>query len=547
MPPRRTITPLPLEELCLTEVMNYLERELIFCGQVRRYQQNSLLLRRRGIDADSLVAELRGHLDGLPPLLSEMVRQKITNKLLKNTKAMANQPGLLVGLLDIVLNKEVKTLELGDSRLRSDFEIWPLILKKCTGLERFVLGSNMFGSKGVLAIQPFLTTLTSNCPMLTELILKDAVRGSLTLATIGKSCNRLRTLDITGSQINCSDLIHLCVQSPPSFTSDLPLDNTSEDDLNPLCQTLEVLFLGNTHVRAKGAAFVLRVIPNLTSLGNFVFTAAGLRRLYGLKTRPWPGHKLKHAFYRGPSNVKLKVLANCCPALESLFVGSDAPRRVHFHNFSAFKMLRRLTLENIHCEDIMAGLKHTPNLVHLQISSVGVDFGIVGQCCPLLEKLTVSKEPSRTVTLPPNRGPLYTELQELKMTCTISLECGAMFLTNATKLRNIEITRIRDLTDDILASWLRKNPLQQLETLIFRYIELTRESVDMLLACCPRLCRLGELGSWDIRSWECRRLKDLVVQENYALHLVFYTRTAVNISDIITENWTSDEDIEEQL
>jgi hypothetical protein len=57
---------------------------------------------------------------------------------------------------------------------------------------------------------------------------------------------------------------------------------------------LEVLLLGNTHVRAKGAAFVLRAIPNLTSLGNFVFTAAGLKRLYGLKNRPWPGHKLKH-------------------------------------------------------------------------------------------------------------------------------------------------------------------------------------------------------------------------------------------------------------
>jgi hypothetical protein len=57
-------------------------------------------------------------------------------RLLKNAKSMANKPGLLVGMLNIVLNKEVKTLELGDTRLRSDFEIWPLVLKKCTGLER---------------------------------------------------------------------------------------------------------------------------------------------------------------------------------------------------------------------------------------------------------------------------------------------------------------------------------------------------------------------------------------------------------------------------
>jgi hypothetical protein len=55
-----------------------------------------------------------------------------------------------------------------------------------------------------------------------------------------------------------------------------------------------MLLLGNTRVRARGAAFILRVIPNLTSLGNFVFTAAALKRLYGPKSRPWPGHKLKH-------------------------------------------------------------------------------------------------------------------------------------------------------------------------------------------------------------------------------------------------------------
>jgi hypothetical protein len=49
---------------------------------------------------------------------------------------LVGHPGLLVGMLDIVLNTEVKTLEMGDFRLRDDFEIWPLVLKKCTGLER---------------------------------------------------------------------------------------------------------------------------------------------------------------------------------------------------------------------------------------------------------------------------------------------------------------------------------------------------------------------------------------------------------------------------
>lgn len=74
---------------------------------------------------------------------------------------------------------------------------------------------------------------------------------------------------------------------------------------------------------------------------------------------------------------------------------------------------------------------------------------------------------------------------------------------------------------------------------------LTKESVGMLLACCPRLTRLGEIGTWDIRSWECRRLKDIVVRENYDLRLVVYAR-AVNINDILAQHWTSDEDADEQ-
>jgi hypothetical protein len=79
----------------------------------------------------------------------------------------------------------------------------------------------MFGSKRVLAVQPYLTALSSNCPLLTELILKDAVRGSLVLATIGKSCHHLLTLDITGSPVTCSDLLHLCVNAPPNVISDM--------------------------------------------------------------------------------------------------------------------------------------------------------------------------------------------------------------------------------------------------------------------------------------------------------------------------------------
>jgi hypothetical protein len=49
---------------------------------------------------------------------------------------MAIEKGLLVGMLDIVLNKEVKTLEFGYSQFCCYSEIMPVVLKKCTGLQR---------------------------------------------------------------------------------------------------------------------------------------------------------------------------------------------------------------------------------------------------------------------------------------------------------------------------------------------------------------------------------------------------------------------------
>lgn len=57
-------------------------------------------------------------------------------RLLRSSKPMAIDKGLLVGMLDIVLNIEVKTLEFGDSQFRCNSQIWPLVLKKCTGLQR---------------------------------------------------------------------------------------------------------------------------------------------------------------------------------------------------------------------------------------------------------------------------------------------------------------------------------------------------------------------------------------------------------------------------
>lgn len=62
---------------------------------------------------------------------------------------------------------------------------------------------------------------------------------------------------------------------------------------NPLCKSMQRLLLGNTLVKVKGAALVLKLLPNIVSLGNFVFTAAGLKRIYGSKLRLKHGRAMR--------------------------------------------------------------------------------------------------------------------------------------------------------------------------------------------------------------------------------------------------------------
>ncbi|XP_049951716.1 uncharacterized protein LOC126458604 isoform X1 [Schistocerca serialis cubense] len=532
MPPQRKLTPPALEELCMSLILSHLEQEINLVQHIRTYQTTSLILRRRGIEAEALQAELAAQFDSLPPLMGEIVRQSITNRLFKNA-SITGEPRILVGMLDVILNKDVRNLNLSDPKIRLSRKLWPIILKKCTGLERFELGANMLTTKKLPSFQSFVSSLAKSCPYLTELILKEAVIGSGALSTIGYRCQNLRVLDISGSKVTCIDMLHLCLPlSHYTQPLDSLLEKTEFANKHALCKTMEILCLGNTQVKVKGAAFVLRVLPYLTSLGNFVFTAAGLKRIYGIKTRPKVGSFLKQVFYRGPSNVKLKVIANCCPNLENLFLGSEFERRVEYQVWNAFEKVRTLTLENIIAEDITAGMKHFSQLVELQLASGGVDLGLVAQCCPLLEKLTVTAEPLRACTI--RVSPIFPKLKDIKVTCPVSLECGSVLLRSQ-NVTHIDIVRIRDLTDSIFSLWLRRNPMTYLKTLLLGYVELTRKSAELLLDTCPQLTRLGYLGSWDIRSWECRRLKERVVQENYDVHLLLYSRSG--ISGIFLADW----------
>lgn len=151
-------------------------------------------------------------------------------------------------------------------------------------------------------------------------------------------------------------------------------------------------------------------------------------------------------------------------------------------------------------------------LLTFQLQVPSVDVGIVVEACPLLQKLVLTLEPTKTVTLSHDKDQsILTHLEELQvcflsyhiidftqgetnlenscvtfqLECQISLDAAALLLTRATRLRVVKLVRVKKLTDQVLASWLRINPFEYLETvsspLVFRNKILRNISISSFI------------------------------------------------------------------
>ncbi len=126
---------------------------------------------------------------------------------------------------------------------------------------------------------------------------------------------------------------------------------------------------------------MLECCPNLFSLGYLVFAAAGLKQVYGYEEVH--DTKFTEIFYRGPSDQKLQTIANCCPKLRTMFLGSNSVRRLNSTVFQHWTKLEYLTLENIIVDDVASCLELVGNqLKGLKIQCSGFDMMDVAVNCP---------------------------------------------------------------------------------------------------------------------------------------------------------------------
>ncbi|KAK3910506.1 F-box/LRR-repeat protein 15 [Frankliniella fusca] len=570
MPPEKSFNPSSLEALCLSAVIRCLETDLILCEVARSLQSNSLLLRKRDLSTEKMAEELCDYLAILPGTLSEMVRQKITNKVLAKYAKMSQQQQtsplglplhtMTVRLLEIVLDDEVQTFDLSDFQpaLRTaQFkpqqgvpEVWELLLDRCHGLRKFSLPPLLCSTLGI-NMSGFLKSLAQQCNKLTEIVLKDSVHDSRVLAAIAKHCPSVRVLDISGSNVSCMDILFLIFPVSAKISHEMKAAQLAKlkmlamqpspfpsNAFNGLCSSMRDLILTNTKVRALGAYFALKFMPNITTLGDFVFATAVLKKL---SQESKCNFALKQIFYRGPTCEKIKLIGASCPDLEILHLGSDDAKRLNFKQLSKLPKLRKLTLELAFPVDIGPELSHLSQLRELQLQVPNVDIGLIVESCPLLQKLVLTQEPLRTVTLSHDKEkPILLSLEELQLECQISLNAAELLLTHAPLLKVVKLIKIRKLTDKVLEKWLKINPLEHLETWLLCYSHLTVRSVSRLLGHCPKLSTLGRLSGWDVRSWESRRLQR--TWQEYQINLVHFSHKQNDVSQIMDATVSSDDE-----
>jgi hypothetical protein len=303
-------------------------------------------------------------------------------------------------------------------------------------------------------------------------------------------------------------------------------DQSFQWETFPICRSLQKLRLENTKVKGDGASVVLETCPNLYSLGYLVFAAAGLKQVFGYEE---PNETMfLEIFYRGPSDQKLQTIANCCPRLRTMFLGSNNVRKMNVDVFRKWTNLQYLTLENIVVEDVSKCLSQIgKQLRGLKIQCSGFDVTDIVRFCPNLSSLIIQKEvPLSNVAVSrtslANGEEVLSRLEHVEISCSsFPKNCFNFIMKNALALKSMKVLQVPGLKTEDIGSW--QGALQHLETLIiFRGPELNRESVDLMLDQLPRLKVLGDLSSFDIRHRQSdfKRIYSRIKDEEWDLRII---------------------------
>jgi len=485
--------------------------------------------------------------------------------------------------LMLILNDDVKVLDFSKNKDLVESEegteicrvLWKVVGERCKSLEKLILTKD-------LTYSSTLNSVIVNGSKLTHLTLKRNVPNNIFLNLIGQNCPKLQELDVAGSEIiNDFGIVCLLFADPeqiflkcwnrdktvgsqvrrnlrvfpqPYFDRQIPdqqepyprnskstsgnclyLKKTFHEALRsgeggdwerlPIATSIKKFRLENTKVKGDGASVVLESCPNIYSLGYLVFAAAGLKQVFGYEEEA--ATNMTEIFYRGPSDQKLLTIANCCPNLKTLFLGSNNPRTLHHRIFKNWRSLSYLTLENIVVESVISCLEVVgPQIKGLKLQCTDLNLPDIAALCPQLQSLIIQKEsPNQVIKITRGGSDMFSKLQHLEVaSSTFSKSCMEFVLTQAVRIVSIKVLCVPKLTRQDLEDWFSNNPLNNLKSLIIlRGPNMTLDSSLNVMKELPAITEIGisDLNLVDVaKSIEFKKLQLEIKKRDWDVNLV---------------------------
>ncbi|XP_041982201.1 uncharacterized protein LOC121735431 [Aricia agestis] len=291
---------------------------------------------------------------------------------------------------------------------------------------------------------------------------------------------------------------------------------------NPqLAQSLSVVNIGmygEENIDHTDVALLIRKLPNLTNLGSYSFVGKALYSVYNNDCPPNFKTKLQYVHDIGTNMRTMKAIVALCPMMETIYL--EEPDQGVLQLVKDLGTINKIKLNKFQCHELHQLLdKIGYKIVTLMLSGSQGSFNFtrIAETCQNLESLEFYQIQTATheEEIP------FNKLEHIEIIQgNLSASCLRYLMTGSPKLKKIIIGDEVKLDDQDMARMLRRYRFENLEGIWFPNApRLSRDTVELLMDCCPKLQSLGQLSGWRFTPDDMMLMRAIIASTNTDLVL----------------------------
>ncbi|KAF9418877.1 hypothetical protein HW555_004397 [Spodoptera exigua] len=402
------------------------------------------------------------------------------------------EPSVRYYTMKLLLKENVKSLATGIFPLPYYRKVLELIMEQGHHLTALNL-------KGVWVKEdhlPIMYQLLKNLPNLTCLNIPYIANDEV-LKYIGKYNKALKLLDISGETDITEIGIDAMLNGNPQLTQSLTVVNIG--------------MYGEENIDHTDVALLIRRLPNLTNLGSYSFVGKSVYSIY--RTDPDFKTKLQYMHDVQTNMRTMKAIIALCPMIETIYL--EEPDQGVLQQIKELENVTKIKLNKFQCHELhqlLDKMGHKIESLMLSASTGSFNFTRVAETCRNLESLEFYQIQTATheEEIP------FNNLQHIEIIHgNLSTSCLKYLMTGSPKLKKLIIGDEVKLDDNDMSRMLRRYKFEHLEGIWFPNApRLTRDTVDLLIECCPKLQSLGQLSGWQFTPDDMMLMRAITASTN---------------------------------